>query len=407
MAIISNIKGSPEVDAFQRLRISNPQTLFDSKQIFDALPLVWDDSEVSGTGTGSTYSKPHARSQLSVDTNAGKRVRQTFERFNYQPGKSQEVILTGVLGTGAAGITTQIGYHDDDNGLFFQCKDAVLSVVRRSGVTGSPVDETVNQADWNLDTLDGNGPSGVTLVLSNSQIFFMDFEWLGVGGVRFGVFIDGRLIYVHAIHHSNDLDVIYMSTPNLPIRYSIENDGTGVASTMDHLCSTVVSEGGQQHEGVIHHQSTAGVPVDMDTEKTLYAILGIRLKSTHLAMTVEILKVAISLQSASDDIEWVLIFDPTIAGAPSWVNMTNSAVQYFLGATAHTITNGTPLDAGYVATGAGASASSSDDDTPENALRLGSTIAGVPQTIVLCARPINSSATDVMVEGGITWRELN
>lgn len=407
MAIISNIKGSPGVDAFQRSRVSSPYTLFDSKQIFDALPLIYDDVEVSGTGTGTTYSKPKARSQLSVDTNAGKRVRQTFERFNYQPGKSQEVILTGVLGTGAAGITSEIGYCDDDNGLLFQSKDAIINVVRRTSTSGSAVDETVAQTDWNVDTLDGNGPSGLTLDPDKAQVFFMDFEWLGVGSARFGFFLDGNLTYVHEFSHSNDLDVVYMSTPNLPIRYSIENDGTGPASTIDHMCSTVVSEGGQQRNGVIHHKSTAGVPVDMDTEKVLYAILGIRLKTSHLAMTIEILKVAVSLQSASDDIEWVLIFNPTIAGTPSWVNKTNSAIQYFLGASTHTITNGTHLDAGYVATGAGASASSADDDSPENALRLGSTIAGVPNTIVLCARPINSSATDVMVEGSITWRELN
>ncbi len=406
MAIISNVKGNPEVDAFQRSRVSNPQTLFDSKQIFDALPLVWDDSEVSGTGTGSTYSKPHARSRLSVDTNAGKRVRQTFERFNYQPGKSQEIILTGVLGAGAVGITQAIGYFDDDNGLFFQCKDAVVSVVRRSGVTGSPVDNTVNQADWNMDTMDGNGPSGITLIPSNTQIFFMDFEWLGVGRARFGFFLDGKLTYVHEFRNTNNLDVVYMSTPNLPIRYSIENDGNGPATFLDHLCSAVVSEGGQQHEGVIHQQSTAGAHVDMATENVLYAIVGIRLKSTHLAMTIELLKVAVTLQTQSKDIEWVLIFNPTIAGTPSWVNKTNSAIQYFLGAEAHTITGGTNIDSGYVATGAGASASSADDDSPDNALRLGSTIAGVQQTIVLCARPING-ATAVDVEGGITWRELN
>ncbi len=407
MAIISSTKGSPGVDAFGRSRVSNPQTLFDSKQIFDALPLIWDDAEVSGTGTGSAYSKPHARSRLSVGTAAGKRVRQTFERFNYQPGKSQEIILTGVLGTGAVGITQQIGYHDDDNGLFFQCKDAVVSVVRRSGVTGSPVDDTVNQTDWNMDAMDGNGPSGVTLVPGNTQVFFMDFEWLGVGRARFGFFIDGKLVYVHEFLNSNNIDVVYMSTPNLPIRYSIENDGNGPATTLDHLCSAVVSEGGQQHEGVLHNRSTAGAHVDMDTENTLYAIVGIRLKSTHLAMTVDLVKLAVTLQTNSDDIEWVLIFDPTIAGTPTWLNQTNSAIQYFLGATANTITNGTPMGAGYLATGAGQSASAEIDREPANALRLGSTIAGVPSTIVLAARPINGSSTDVNVEGGLTWRELN
>lgn len=145
----------------------------------------------------------------------------------------------------------------------------------------------------------------------------------------------------------------------------------------------------------------------MTTENTLYAIVGIRLKSTHLALTTQIRKIAVTLQSASDDAEWVLIFDPDVAGTPTWLNQTNSGIQYFLGATANTVTNGTPIDSGYLATSAGQSASDVALVASENALVLGSLIDGTPQTIVLCARPINGAETGVLIEGGITWRELN
>lgn len=243
MADISNLKARPDVDAFGRLRISEPHTIFDSKQVFDNLPLFWDDQEVSGSGTSSTFSKPHARTQIAVGTAAGKRVRQTFERFNYQPGKSQFVVLTGVLGAGSSGITQELGYFDDDNGLFFRCDEGVIYVVSRSSVTGSAVDTTASQSAWNIDTLDGNGPSGLTMDFTLAQIFFMDFEWLGTGRVRFGFYINGVQHYCHEFLNANAISTVYMSTPNLPIRYSIENDGTGAASTLDHLCSTVIVEG--------------------------------------------------------------------------------------------------------------------------------------------------------------------
>lgn len=96
-------------DAFDRLRTAHPKTLFDSKQLADALPLQWDDQGVSGSGTGSSHSVNQAASTLSVSNlTAGRRVRQTKRWFNYQPGKSQLILMTGVLGAGASGITRRV-----------------------------------------------------------------------------------------------------------------------------------------------------------------------------------------------------------------------------------------------------------------------------------------------------------
>lgn len=60
----------------------------------------------------------------------------------------------------------------------------------------------------------------------------------------------------------------------------------------------------------------------------------------------------------------------------------------------------------YIANQSAQSGSSgSSDKGIDNAIRLGSTIAGVTDTLVLCARPIGgSSNTDI--EGSITWREI-
>ena len=110
-------------DAFGRQRISNPEAIFNSKQIFDNQPLYWDDIQESGTGTSSTYSSNRASSVLAVSaTTAGKRTRQTFMRFNYQPSKSQLIFITGILkkSGGGSGITTRMGLFDNDNGLFLE-----------------------------------------------------------------------------------------------------------------------------------------------------------------------------------------------------------------------------------------------------------------------------------------------
>jgi hypothetical protein len=386
-------------DAFGRIRVSNPTTLFDSKQIFDKQTLFWDDQEVSGSGTSSTYSKARASTVIAVGSGAGKRVRQTFQRFNYQPGKSLLILCTGRLDTApGTGIDASMGYFDDDNGAFMRSKDGVLSVVIRSSVTGSADDSAVDQADWNGDKLDGTGPSGVTLDLTKVQIVYIDFEWLGVGSVRFGFVIDGRFILAHQFNHANDKTSVYMSLANLPLRFSIENTGGGSATGLEHICSTVISEGGSQKTGVVRYKSTEGTHVDANTADTIYAVVGLRLKTTHLAESITLEGIT-AINQQVDDFEWLLLFNPTVAGTFTYSDETNSAIQTATGATANTVTGGTASSGGVVK-----SSNSSGQISAEvpSALRLGAAIDGTRDTLVLCVRPLSANAD---IEGSISWRE--
>lgn len=396
-------------DAFGRTRVSNPVTLFDSKQLFDAGPLFWDDQEESGASTTSSHSTATASTTIGVaGTTAGLRTRQTFMRFNYQPGKSQLIFCTFVLDKtgGGVGIDRRIGIFDDDNGIFLWDDEGTYKFVQRTSTSGSPSDTTaVAQSSWNLDKMDGTGVSNKTLDFTKSQILVIDFEWLGVGRVRCGFVIDGSIYYAHEFRNTNNLSQVYMSTPNLPLRYQIENDGTGAASTLEHICSSVISEGGQEDNGILRYSSTDNTQVDCAVVGTLYVIKGIRLKSTHLDAVVKLASIAVTLQSASDDIEWRLVFDPTIGGSPSWSNETNSAVQTMTGATTITATGGYTICGGYISTGTAQSASSGVVNTIENALLLGSSIAGTAQTICLCAKSL--TAVNALVEGSINWRELS
>ena len=399
-ADFSSIKfaDSPSVDAFARLRISPPFTLFDSKQIHDNKPLFWDDKEVSGSGTASVYVSNQASDKMSVGTGAGKRIRQTKERFNYQPGKSQLIILTFDFDSLDTGVTKEVGYFDDNNGVFLRGVGSTLSFVMRSNTTGSPVDTMeVARSSWNVDKFDGTGASGVTLDFTKTQLFFMDLEWLGVGRVRYGFYHNGLPLYAHYMQHSNIFSSVYMSTPNLPVRYSIENDGTGVASDLYHLCSTVISEGGQQDTGTLRYASTNGTHVDANVANTVYAVVGIRLKAAHLDGVVK--EIAMSmLAETNDNYEWLIIMNPDVAGTFTYSDETNSIVQVARGALANVVTNGIPLNGGW------GQQKAILDNLLENSLRLGSLIDGTPDELVLCVRPLS---TMLDIQGGITWRELS
>lgn len=407
---------SASIDAFGRWRVSNPQTLFDSKNIFDDdglaadvenQPLFYDNAETSGSGTGTSYNANESSQTLTVSAStAGTRVRQTKMRFNYQPGKSQLIIMTFNINGCKSGITKREGVFDENNGLFLQGVGGAYSFVRRTKASGNVVDNAVAQNNWNIDRMDGTGKSGITLDFTKTQILFIDFEWLGVGRVRMGFVVDGKIYYAHEFNNANNLGVVYMSTPNLPLRSEIVNSGTGGADSLIQICSTVISEGGSEDLGMVRYASTAGTHLDANTENTIYALIGIRLKSEYIGATVKQLHTALQLHTASSKVEWVIKLNPTVAGVFTYNDQTNSAVQIALGATANTVTDGIDINGGFIESGGVTSGSAGSDSRGlANAIYLGSKIDGTVDTLVLCVRPIAGS-TNVDIEGSLTWREL-
>lgn len=388
---------NPALDPFGRNRVSFPKTIFDSKLNIASHPLFWNDTEIAGAGTTSVYSLAASSYTMSVSADtAGTRVRQSKQRMNYQPGKGQFFAGSVVLGEGAAGITRRIGLFDQANGVFFELSGTTMKVVVRSSVSGSPVDNAVDQADWEYEKLQGSWPAKVTLDSSKTLIFVIDFESLQVGSVRYGVYLDGLLIYTHAIDHANLIDEPYFSTPNLPVRYELSNDGTGPAASMKVICNTVISEGGSEETGITSYITTGTTSVAAAVAGTTYAVLGIRLKSTALDNVVKLAKISMSCLT-NDRFEWAIVLNPTVAGTFTYNDRPNSALQFAIGATENTVTGGVEID------GAHSESSSAISEVIESLYYLGSTTEGVSDEMVLVARPESNNAT---LKGSITAKEI-
>lgn len=389
------------IDAFARLRISQPYTLYDSKQLHDKQPLFWD--EIIGGSATSVHSSTNAATIMTVTTSASDYViRQTKQRFNYQPGKSHLVCFT-FHAPQQTGVTIQMGAFDGTGGTFQTPLNGIFLEVTESSVSwniakNGSTTETATQANWNYDPFDGTGPSGLTLDLDAVLIGFFDIEWLGVGRVRTGFFVEGIPRYCHFFTHSNNsaFTSVYMSTPNLPLRYYIESDGTG-GGTLDHICSTVISEGGIQETGVLRSVNTGTTHIDADTADQKYAVLGIRLQSTYYDITVYPEYFSM-ISETNDDYKWTIELSPTVAGTFTYNAVTNSAVEYAQGATANTVTtSGLIIDSGF------SKSNSAIDRKITTALKMGSTIAGTQDTIVLTVTPLSSNAD---YQASLTYREL-
>jgi hypothetical protein len=268
--------------------------------------------------------------------------------FAYQPGKSLLVLNTFVLSAAKTGLRQRVGYYGAANGYYLELNNSTVSFVERSSVSGSLVDTPVAQANWNVDPMDGSGPSGITLDLTKAQILFMDLEWLGVGTVRIGFVIDGNFYVCHKFHHANIITSTYITTASLPLRYEITNTGvTSGASTLKQICSTVLSEGGYQLNGL---QQAVGIPVttprNLVVAGTFYPVVSLRLKTSPDRLDAIVICTAISvIATTSGHYNWQVVASGTTA-AGSWVDAPGgSSVQYNI--TGTSLTGGRILASGF------------------------------------------------------------
>lgn len=379
--------GGTNVDAFGRLRVSNPQTLFDSQNRYQKDNQF---SESTANGASITYDVNTSTVSLSADTTSGsKAVRQSYRVFPYQPGKSLLIFSTFVMDTPTANLRQRVGYFNEDNGVFFQVSGTTKSFVLRTSTSGSPSDaRTVNQADWNGDKLDGTGASGLTLDVTKAQILYMDFEWLGVGSVRCGFIINETFIVCHTFNNANDLDKVYMTTAILPLRYEIEAlDTLGAGKTMKQICSTVISEGGYQQVNASQFARRTTKLTGIST--TFVPLVSIRLASDSLGAVV--LPQAIQVYpTVTQDYEVALFKNATLTGA-SYNTTDFTHVDYDV--TASAMSGGTMVLQNFIGSTAQGRSVSITPSGYNFDLQLGASLAGVSDVLTLAVRTLSSTPT--------------
>lgn len=393
--------GGTNTDAFGRVRVSQPYTLFDSQNRY-AIDNQFDTS--TATGGSTTYLPNEAAVRMDVTTSSGSEVvRQSYRCMPYQPGKGLLVLETFVMNSPKTGLRQRVGYFGTQNGVFIQQADSTVSFVLRSYISGSVSDaRTVNQADWNGDKLDGTGDSGYTLDLTKAQILWMDFEWLGVGDVRCGFIIDGQYIVCHTFENANVITSVYMTTAILPIRYEITNTAaTASASSIKQICSSVVSEGGYEQTSIEHVARRTTTRTSIST--TFVPLVSIRLASTALNAVVLPAKFNVMPTSSGDDFEVVLVKNATGLTSASWAAVAGDAnVEMDTSATAMTL--GTIVDIQYVKSTNQSSGTINQPAGYNWDLQLGSSLTGTSDIYTLGIRVLSGSSGAAI--GSLTFYDL-
>lgn len=381
---------SSNLDAFGRLRVSNPKTLVDAKHLYDKLPLLFAE-KLSGTAT-STFSANDSMVVMSTNAAGSFVIRQTKYHFNYQPGKSLQAFFTGKLHP-QTGIIKRMGLFQSlstapatpTDGIYLEVtdSDAFFKITKTQGI---PHNMSFPRSAWNVDKLDGTGISGVTVNLSAAQIFVIDYEWLSLGRVRFGFMQSGKTYYAHYVDHINDLDRPYITSPNQPIRYEIVQTGATPGS-MHHICSTVMVEGGEEDLGKPLSVSDSKIS-NIDT--SYKALLAIRLKNVAHDSCV-VLKSVEVLNETNNPGLYDVILNPTFVSTPFvWSDLNSAAIQYSTGGAV--VSGGHSLMKGFLPGGIGGTISTEGKSIQAEIVKLGIDIDDTPDVVVLAAKAFDVTA---------------
>lgn len=229
MAIIEGV--GPSVSSqFNELRTARRFPIIELKSVY-GLSILRDIVETTGSGTVTNTTTEF---QVSTTANgADSATLDSAERGRYMPGfAGQGGIGVRIPAPPTGDQVFRWGMVDDENGGFFgqSVADGIFVAIRRAGV-----DTIIPQTAWNVDPLDGTGPSGVTLDLSLGNIFQVTFTWYGYGVIEFNVVVQNpvnlaqEVVTVHRFRPANQTS---FADPNLPLRAQIENNGTAAASDL-------------------------------------------------------------------------------------------------------------------------------------------------------------------------------
>lgn len=316
--ISSSLLCDASVDAFYRLRVSTPHTIFDSAQVGRA-PRIFFDSEYKGEQSSVNWKSKTSSSLLTCSGNIGDYViSQTYEYFPYQSGKSQLVMFSAIAGQKLKGFEKRMGLFTDTDGIFFLINEDGFHICLRSSVTGTDI--KVHESNFSEPPCD--------IDITKGHIFFIDYEWLGVGRIRIGIMLNGKPRLLHCFDHFNQLENVYMRTPNLPLRYSINCvENSNEIACMTQICSVVITEGVYSIPGFPGSITTGLTPSLVDSIRV--PVLSIRLKSPTQSSFYErpFVKIRNAMLMSTHDIAFDIVYNASIIGG-FWQSVSNSCFEY-------------------------------------------------------------------------------
>jgi len=403
----------PEYEDFlYRIRTTQPRQIFQAQWAFNGNPLSWSQQLTGSASIEEPNVTGHKFINFKTSAASGDKViYQTKRCFRYTPHRLSTLTFAAAFREKKTNLVKRIGIFDDQetaglNGICVEQDATGFSLVIFSTASGSQETNRIRRTAWNVDKLDGNGPSGENISdaqLSNGVLWNIDFSWYGVSGVQLNVIVGGRRLVCHEEVYTFTLaDRPFMTTAFLPLRIEIENTGavTGGGVLTTGSINYDIENGEEIEFG--YQQSVSNQTTDVSVSNTGTLVLALRPKATvnSLVNRGVIRPNNVDVLCTADTYLEILV-GGTVTGG-TWIdNGSNSIAEYNVTATGYS--GGRKVRESHIATGGGRSAGSLASSFPSDLFVAVDSLLGDQLAVAIRATRLGGGSD---VYGSIGFREI-
>ena len=420
------------LDSFQRLRVSEPRIAFEasfSAQTPASASSIWEATAVASGTVALTGNLFGTTLSTTTSTGSGYWV-QSYNHVRYAPGISTLLRFTFCFNSLLSGLTSRLGMFTDQgtfpstsgDGVFIEASGSVISFVIRSMASGAGSEMRVNQTVWNIDKMDGTGASGVSLDWTKTQHLVMEYQWLGVGTIRFGFETGaGGTIWAHQVNAVNTATTSWSRTGSLPLRAECyTSTAQTVPGTLTLVNCVVMQEGDVNAlRGWRYFGNNSGTTVRLGgTAAGLYPVMSLRAASTNdltkrtrfIPVSITVTLAAVATGATSVQVS-LLTFPTPNTGATFAVQPAGSGVTVDIAATATTAVTGTSIWNTVIPNVVG-TYTFDLSSMPDNQNVAGYNAAGTvsisgSSVLTLAAGPLTGTASaGASIAAALNWKEI-
>jgi hypothetical protein len=296
------------------------------------------NTTLTGSGTATT-SNSKAVLQTGAAASSSAQI-QTIRALRYNPGLGALVRFTAVFTAGVSNSTQIVGVGDNTDGFFFGYNGASFGVLIRQNGTNN----WIPQSSWNYDTMNGSGPSHITLNPTLGNVYGISYQWLGFGAITFWVEnpLTGLPSLVHIIQYANTSTNPSIFNPTLPLTAQVANTTNTSNLTLQTSSAMGMIEGNGDTDAIVTRNSFSNGKIGITTTET--SIFSLLNQPTFQGKTnrVHIQLDYISAQnSGGNPVTCILVKNGTLGGTPNYVNINANTSVMAADTSGTTVTGGT------------------------------------------------------------------
>ena len=290
----------------------------------------------TGSGTVS-FSQPFAVCSTTAATNSTASL-SSKKNLHYATGQGGLCLLTAVFTTGASGSTQWAGFANTLDALFFGYSGATFGVNRRYNGT----DNFIAQSSWNVDKMDGTGPSGMTLDPTKGNVYKIQYQWLGFGNIKFYIEnpATGTFQNVHNIQYPNSATTTSLLNPAMQINIQANNTANNTNISIRCPSMSAFVQG-----NLIPTGNNFSFANSKTIATTLTSIFGLKNNTTFNGITnyKSIYLTGLSFTNGSIISAVSLILNGTIGGSPVYTNISSTTSVASVDTAGAAVTGGTTI----------------------------------------------------------------